>query len=182
MSNPQPRRIALSTILLAPSVEPAQNRPEVKSINLFASALSVLLVASCATRQPAETPDNSLSKKEQKKGNLMSAPIVYFEIAGPDGARLKEFYSTVFGWSIDAHSSIAAASTGGVKGGIRQDPPEKVLYLGVPDIMAALKQIEAAGGKTILPRTVVPGVVTFALFTDPAGNRMGLAELGSYPG
>ena len=28
---------------------------------------------------------------------------------------------------------------------------------------------------------VVPGVVTFALFTDPAGNRLGLAEFGSYP-
>jgi len=27
----------------------------------------------------------------------------------------------------------------------------------------------------------VPGVVTFALFTDPAGNRLGLAEFGSYP-
>ena len=35
--------------------------------------------------------------------------------------------------------------------------------------------------KTVVPRTVVPGVVTFALFTDPAGNRLGLAEFGSYP-
>lgn len=112
----------------------------------------------------------------------MSSPIVYFEIAGPDGAQLKAFYSSVFGWSIDATSTIAAASTGGVRGGIRQDPAEKVLYLGVPDIVTALKQIEAAGGKTIVPRTVVPGVVTFALFSDPAGNRMGIAEFGSYPG
>jgi len=112
----------------------------------------------------------------------VSSPIVYFEIAGPDAAQLKTFYSSVFGWSIDAASTIAAASTGGLRGGIRQDPAEKVLYLGVPDIVAALKQIQAAGGKTVVPRTVVPGVVTFALFSDPAGNRMGLAEVGSYPG
>ena len=109
----------------------------------------------------------------------MSSPIVYFEIAGPDGAQLKSFYASVFGWSIDAASTIAAASTGGVRGGIRQDPAEKLLYLGVSDIATTLKQIEAAGGKTVVPRTVVPGVVTFALFTDPAGNRMGLAEVAS---
>ena len=119
-------------------------------------------------------------KQEKAKTNPMSAPIVYFEIAGADGPKLKEFYSTAFGWAIDSHSSIAAASTGGLKGGIREDPAEKVIYLGVPDIVAALKKIEEAGGKTVVPRTVVPGVVTFALFTDPAGNRMGLAEFGSY--
>jgi predicted enzyme related to lactoylglutathione lyase len=115
-------------------------------------------------------------------GVIMSAPIVYFEVAGPDGGKLCEFYSAVFGWEIDASSTISPASTGGLKGGIRQDPAEKVLYLGVPDIAESLKQIEAAGGKTVMPRTVIPGVVTFALFTDPAGNRMGLAEFGSYPG
>jgi predicted enzyme related to lactoylglutathione lyase len=111
----------------------------------------------------------------------VSSPIVYFEVCGPDGAQLKSFYSSIFGWNIDASSTIAAASTGGLRGGIRQDPPEKMLYLGVKDITAALKQIEGAGGKTIVPRTEVPGVVTFALFLDPAGNAMGLAEFGSYP-
>ena len=49
--------------------------------------------------------------------------------------------------------------------------------MGVPDINAALKQITDAGGKVVLPRTVVPNVTIFALFTDPAGNRMGLVEI-----
>jgi len=86
----------------------------------------------------------------------------------------------VFGWNIDGSNQIAPSSTGGLKGGIRQDPPEKIFYIGVPDIVEALKQIEASGGSVVVPRTVVPGVVTFALFTDPAGNRLGLAEFGSY--
>jgi predicted enzyme related to lactoylglutathione lyase len=120
-------------------------------------------------------------KRNSSQTNLVSAPIVYFEIAGPDGPKLKDFYSTALGWAIDSHSSIAAGSTGGLKGGLRQDPAEKVLYFGVPDINVALKRIEESGGKTVVPRTVVPGVVTFALFTDPAGNRLGLAEFGSYP-
>ena len=109
-------------------------------------------------------------------------PIVYFDIAGPDALRLKAFYGNVFDWRIDDHASIASTSTGGLRGGIRQDPAEKVLYLGVVDIDASLMRIEAAGGTTLVPRTVVPGVVTFALFSDPAGNRMGLAELDSFGG
>lgn len=109
----------------------------------------------------------------------MSSPIVYFEVAGPDGASLRTFYATVFDWSIDAAAAISPESTGGIRGGIRQDPAEKMLYMGVPSIDAALVRIQEAGGKVALPRTVVPGVVTFALFFDPAGNRMGLVEQAS---
>jgi predicted enzyme related to lactoylglutathione lyase len=106
----------------------------------------------------------------------MPAPIVFFDIAGPDSAALKRFYEGVFGWRIGADLAIDGASTGGTRGTLRQDPPEKVIYLGTPDIDAALKEIVAAGGKVAMPRMVVPGVVTFALFLDPAGNRMGLVE------
>jgi predicted enzyme related to lactoylglutathione lyase len=104
------------------------------------------------------------------------SPIVYFEIAGPDAEAQRHFYSTVFAWDIDATATISADSTGGVRGGLRPDPAEKLLYLGVPDIAEALAAVEANGGRMVKPRTVVPGVVTFALFADPAGNRMGLVE------
>lgn len=107
----------------------------------------------------------------------MPNPIVYFEIAGPDAGALRTFYASVFEWEIGP-AGISAESTGGVRGGIREDPAEKVLYLGVPSIDEALAKVQAAGGSVVIPRTVVPGVVTFALFTDPAGNRMGLVEQG----
>ena len=106
----------------------------------------------------------------------MPAPIVFFDIAGPDAVALKSFYAGVFDWSIDATLAIDGTSTGGLRGTLRQDPPEKILYLGTADINATLKAIESAGGKTEVPRTVIPNVVTFALFRDPAGNRMGLVE------
>jgi hypothetical protein len=105
---------------------------------------------------------------------------VYFEIAGPDGACLRSFFKNVFGWQIDGSSTITAHSTGGLRGGIREDPPDKVLYMGVDDIDEVLAKIEANGGSIVLPRTVVPEVVTFALFKDPAGNLLGVAENGSY--
>jgi uncharacterized protein len=110
----------------------------------------------------------------------MTAPIVYFEIAGPDAAALRTFYSSAFAWDIGAQNAITPESAGGIRGGLREDPAEKLLYLGVRDINETLTRIESLGGRTIVPRTPVPGVVTFALFTDPAGNRMGLAEVGSF--
>ena len=110
----------------------------------------------------------------------MGAPIVYFEVAGPDGGALQSFYSNVFQWNIDAQRAIDLASAG-IRGGIREDPPATVFYLGVADVNATQDAIAAAGGTVIIKRMVVPGVVTFGLFKDPAGNVCGLAEFGSYP-
>ncbi len=104
----------------------------------------------------------------------MPAPVVFFDIAGPDGAKQKAFYSDVFGWSTDAVGNIKGA---GLDGALRQDPAAKVIYLGVPDVTAALKQVEASGGKTVMPRFEVKGVVVIGLFTYPAGNTMGLVEM-----
>jgi predicted enzyme related to lactoylglutathione lyase len=35
----------------------------------------------------------------------------------------------------------------------------------------------AHGGAVVYPRFEVPGVVVLGLFSDPAGNRMGLVEM-----
>ena len=106
---------------------------------------------------------------------MTSAPIVFFDIAGPDTEKLRSFYSGNFGWSIDVGNGV---TTPDLKGTLRQDPPETLLYLGVPDINAALEKIVASGGSVDVPRMVIPNVVILALFRDPAGNRMGLVETG----
>ena len=111
---------------------------------------------------------------------MAAAPIVYFEFAGPDVAALGEFYASVFEWPIGSGGQIPAAQAGAPRGGLRADPPATVLYLGVPDITATLAAITHAGGAVMIPRTVVPGVGTFALFRDPGGNVVGLAESGSF--
>jgi predicted enzyme related to lactoylglutathione lyase len=125
-------------------------------------------VAICASASYAD------DAKPVVGSRAMPAPIVFFDVAGPDAAKLNDFYAKIFGWRIDANNGI---DTGALKGTIRQDPPEKIIYMGVPDINAALEQIKTAGGTVDMPRTVVPNVVTFALFKDPAGNRLGLVEL-----
>jgi hypothetical protein len=42
-----------------------------------------------------------------------------------------------------------------------------VFYIQVDDPQAYLDRIEQAGGKTVVPVTVIPGLVTFAQFADP---------------
>jgi predicted enzyme related to lactoylglutathione lyase len=134
-------------------------------MRILAAALAALFVISPALAADSNPATGSPS---------MPSPIVFFDIAGPDAAKLKSFYSGVFGWTINDANAI---KTGALDGTLRQDPPEKIIYLGVADIDAALAQIKAAGGTVDMPRTVIPNVVTFALFRDPAGNRMGLVEM-----
>jgi predicted enzyme related to lactoylglutathione lyase len=122
-------------------------------------AATTMALAAVSTTSAQQTP--------------VSAPIVFFDIVGPDSAKLKQFYAANFGWSITTADAIA---TPGLAGALRQDPPETLIYLGVHDIDHVLSTIVASGGSVVMPRTVVPHVATFALFKDPAGNRMGLVE------
>ncbi len=104
---------------------------------------------------------------------MAGSPIVFFDIAGPDMAKLKSFYADNFGWDIDASGAIA---TPHLPGTLRQDPPEKILYLGVADLDAAIAKVKASGGTIETPKLPTPTGETFVLFRDPAGNRMGMVQ------
>ncbi len=109
----------------------------------------------------------------------MPAPIVFFDIAGPDIAAQKAFYKEVFGWESNAMGYISApvSASPALMGFLRTDPAEKVIYMGVEDINATLAKVTKHGGKIHSPRYEVKGVTVMALFFDPAGNRMGLIEI-----
>ncbi len=102
------------------------------------------------------------------------APIVFFDIAGPDAARLKEFYAGNFGWDIAPSNMI---QTPQLQGTLRQDPPEKILYIGVTDLDAAMAKVKASGGTIETPKLPTPSGEQFVLFKDPAGNRMGMVGI-----
>ncbi len=129
--------------------------------------ITIVLFATCALA-------GASAVSAQTAAPTTSAPIVFFDIAGPDAAKLKQFYAANFGWDIDAANGI---KTPHLAGTLRQDPRETLIYLGVSDVDAALKKIVASGGAVAMPKMVVPKVATFAIFTDPEGNRMGLVEL-----
>src|SRR5580658_1808139 len=115
----------------------------------------------------------------------MPAPIVFFDIAAPDLASQAAFYRAVFDWDIGAAGQMSVPAASPLPGALRVEPAnlgpvtERVLYVGVPDVDAALEAVTAHGGAVVFARPVVPGVVILALFTDPAGNRMGVVELGT---
>jgi predicted enzyme related to lactoylglutathione lyase len=110
-------------------------------------------------------------------GGPMPAPIVFFDIAGPDMARQAAFYRTVFDWDVGTDGRFSAPVTAPLGATLRQDPRDKIIYVGVDDVTATLTKIAANGGSIIQPRFEVKGVVVIGLFTDPAGNSMGLVEL-----
>ena len=111
------------------------------------------------------------------------APIVFFDIAAPDLDKQAAFYREVFGWNADKSGAFAAPVASPLPGNLRVEPAdqgpvtERVLYVGVPDVTAALAKITALGGSVVFPRLEVPGVVVVGMFKDPAGNRMGLVEM-----
>jgi predicted enzyme related to lactoylglutathione lyase len=50
------------------------------------------------------------------------------------------------------------------------------IHIMVDDIVSTLKQIEAAGGRVLTPRTGIGPGGAFAVFADPAGAEFGLYE------
>ena len=107
----------------------------------------------------------------------MTAPIVFFDIAGPDSKQLRKFYADIFGWESANSGNFTTPVVSPLPATFRQDPAEKILYIGVDDIAETLTQVASHGGSVDAPRFEVPGVVVLGLFRDPAGNRMGLVEM-----
>jgi uncharacterized protein len=142
-------------------------------LSTFAAAIALL---SACTTAPAPSPGPPPG---------VGAPIVFFDIAGPDMTKQSAFYETVFGWTAAADNPFPAVSRNigpvnviaPLPGTLRTDPADKRLYIGVEDVTAALAQIAKQGGVIEAPRFEVPGVVVLGLFRDPAGNTMGLVEI-----
>lgn len=116
------------------------------------------------------------------------AKVTHFEIEGPDGKKLQDFYAGLFGWTVDASNpmqyGIVSPVENGIGGGIAasQDAkPHVRVYVEIDSIDPVLEKVKSMGGKVIMERTVLPGMVTMAQFEDPAGNVIGLAESGTPP-
>ena len=116
----------------------------------------------------------------------MGNPVVHFEVVGPDGQQLQAFYSDVFGWTVDTDNpmgyGIVDNGGEGINGGIAGSPDggaHATFYVQVDDPQVALDQAEKLGGSVVMPVTEVPGGPTIALFTDPAGNLVGIVKTDS---
>ncbi len=123
--------------------------------------------------------------------------VVHFEIPTDDVGRAKEFYGSIFGWQLqdmqgEAMGQYTLALTtpvdqetqaptepGAINGGLMKrstETPTPVITIEVDAIDDSLKQVEAAGGTVVSPRSEIPGMGAFAYFKDTEGNVMGLWE------
>jgi len=113
---------------------------------------------------------------------MFEHPIVHIEFPAQDLVGAAKFYEDVFGWRAQQMPEMNYAtfeSQEGFGGGFNpvsaENPVGKVIiYIQADDIEAALATIAAHGGKTIVPKSEIPGIGWFAIFTDPTGNQVGL--------
>ena len=114
---------------------------------------------------------------------MAAAHVIHVEVTGKDGTALQSFYSRVFGWEFDTNNPTGygmyrPADGEGVAGGIgaAQDggPGLVTFYVHAEDPAATLKQVEALGGRVVMPLTEVAPETTIALFADPEGHIVGL--------
>lgn len=114
---------------------------------------------------------------------MANHPISHVEIPAADPEAVSTFYHEVFGWQVQADPTyhyVIFQAEGGLRGGFAgpseptYQPDRLLVYLATDDIDATLAAIEAHGGKTMLPKTEIPGVGWWAMFSDPAGNHLGL--------
>jgi len=111
-----------------------------------------------------------------------SHPVVHFEIGCRDQAKTEHFFSELFGWKIQRNgpaSDIETGATQGIQGHITSlghEPQHYTMfYVEVDDIRACLDKATSLGGKIVVPPVKIP-TGTFAWFSDPDGNTIGLLK------
>jgi predicted enzyme related to lactoylglutathione lyase len=118
----------------------------------------------------------------------MGQPVVHFEVIGKDGEKLRNYYSELFDWEIDANNPMKYGTVDreanltsdgiGIGGGIGEGPDghegHVTFYVAVPDVEAALAKAESLGGSRQMGPVEVSEGVEIGMFADPEGHTIGL--------
>lgn len=113
----------------------------------------------------------------------MSNPVVQWQIVTKNPEELAAFYSSLFGWSVNANNAMgyremSSGNGRGISGGIwpRGDEGQNLvqLFVEVEDIDAVLEKATQLGGRTLMPQQQLPDGDAMALMLDPAGLSLGL--------
>lgn len=114
--------------------------------------------------------------------------IVHVEIPTQDPAAANQFYGNLFGWkheffsNLDYHRFYTASGPDGgyvkLDSAFAKDADHKLGQVRISvltdDITSTLAKAEALGGKTVKPKTEIPDMGWYAIFSDPEGNLIGL--------
>jgi len=128
-------------------------------------------------------------------------PVVHFEIPADNKDRMVDFYTKVFGWSVqrlgpEMGNYIVVTTTepdqngrpknpGSINGGFFEKTKEHshpTVVIAVDDIRSSMKSVEQAGGKIIGGGNKagepddIPGVGLYIAIQDTEGNRIGMLQ------
>jgi uncharacterized protein len=116
----------------------------------------------------------------------MSNRVVHFEIRCDNPEKTMNFFTEVFNWRFEqfGNEPYWSAYTGdessrGINGGIlkKRNPGQSVTNsIEVTNLQEAIRKIEKAGGKVVVPKMAIPAVGWLAYFKDPDGNVHGLYQ------
>jgi predicted enzyme related to lactoylglutathione lyase len=115
----------------------------------------------------------------------MGKPVIHWEFWTENPEKVSDFYSKVFDWKIQnipeiKYRMVETQAGAGINGGIMTPersgpwPGNMSFYIDVEDLATYRKKIEQAGGKILVPEQEVPGMGSFALFSDPDGRVLGI--------
>ncbi len=120
------------------------------------------------------------------KTKKIASKIIWFEIPVDDAKRASKFYSSLFGWKINAMPHMKDywhIDTGGhdetPDGGLipRMCPEHTITnYIYVPSVTKAMAKVKKLGGSVCKPKTAVPGMGYLAICQDTEKNTFALWE------
>jgi len=111
--------------------------------------------------------------------------VNYIEFNVPDSKQAAEFFKQVFGWDAQGwgegdYMVVSHGEEPGIDTGIdkmqEDDRPSAVPVVTVESVDKAVKDVEAAGGKIVVPKMAIPGMGYAAYFTTPGGLLMSVNE------
>ena len=112
----------------------------------------------------------------------MGRPVIHFEIGCTDRARTAQYFSALFGWKMQENgpaTNIDTGSPGAIAGHLTSLGHEPfhytMFYVDVEDVKASLAKAVELGGKALVGPITIPAG-TFAWFSDPDGNTIGLLK------
>lgn len=120
---------------------------------------------------------------------LKHGMVSWVELLTSDVAAAKQFYQKLFGWTFtDSHVPGYQMISVGERaiGGIMKTPPEAAgmppawsQYVTVDNIDEIASQVQAMGGKLLMPPMDIPQVGRFSVFQDPQGATIAAIQYRS---
>jgi uncharacterized protein len=114
-------------------------------------------------------------------GQLAHGQLCYLQIPARDVSQSAAFYETIFAWRIERpYPSFEAPGLIGQWIDDRPPAPDAgpLVWINVEHIDDTLELVTANGGNVLEPPSLDDGVRWLATIADPAGNSVGVVQLG----